>query len=123
MSTLLIFSIICQHNLVDEALILYYSAYVKHAALSFYFLFHYHSIANIFSLEILLQTLKLPTLADRVTGHMGYSDEHTSGKGTQRDTMFLLKCSYFSYCVEVGGMWKQLVFPRNPSTSIQSELV
>ena len=29
----------------------------------------------------------------------------------------------FSYCVEVGGMWKQLVFPRNPSTNIQSEPV
>jgi hypothetical protein len=47
LSTLLKFSIICQHNLVDEALILYYSAYVKHAALSFYSLLHYHSIGNI----------------------------------------------------------------------------
>jgi hypothetical protein len=41
------FSIVCQHNLVDETLKLYYSAYVKHVALSFYSLFHYHSIANI----------------------------------------------------------------------------
>ena len=60
---------------------------------------------------------------------MGYSNLHTIGQGTQRDTMFytprcfLLKCSHFSYCVEVGGMWERLVFPRDPSTSIQNELV
>ena len=32
-STLLKFSILCQHNLVDEAFLLYYSAYVKHVDL------------------------------------------------------------------------------------------
>ena len=46
-STLSKFSILCQHNLVDEALTLYYSAYVKHVALYFHSRFHYHSIANI----------------------------------------------------------------------------
>jgi hypothetical protein len=73
-----------------------------------------------FSLEILLQTLSQVT---KQTGRMDYNDVHPSGQGTQRDTMFLLKCSHFSCCVEVGGMWKQLVFPRNPSTSTPSELV
>jgi hypothetical protein len=29
----------------------------------------------------------------------------------------------FSYYVEVGGMWEQLVFPRNTSTSPQCEPV
>ena len=57
------------------------------------------------------------------TGRMGYSDVHASGQGTQKETMSLFRCSHFSYCVEVGGMWEQLVFPRNPSTSIQSEAV
>jgi hypothetical protein len=52
---------------------------------------------------------------------MGYSDVQSSGQGTQKETMSLFRCSHFSYCVEVGGMWKQVVFPRNPSTNIQIE--
>jgi hypothetical protein len=53
---------------------------------------------------------------------MGYSNVRTSGQGTQKETICFSIVFTFSCHVE-GGMWKQLVFPRNPSTSIQSELV
>ena len=79
-----------------------------------------------FALEIPLQTLKLPTFSRTAIWVIVM---YTPVAKEQRDTMFyaprcfLLKCSHFSYCVEVGGMWERLVFPRDPSTSIQNELV
>ena len=49
--------------------------------------------------------------------------EPATKEANRNDVIFIQVFFTFSCCVEIGGMWKQLVFPRNISTSTQCEMV
>ena len=75
----------------------------------------------VFSLEIRLTNTQMSNLADRPHGYDIAMYEPAAKEANRIDFLLFKYLSHFSCCVEIGGMWKQLVFPRNISTSTQCE--